>query len=1572
MVSLDELNTQVKPTLDQLSLGKDVTAPVVNQASNLNLATYSAALSPVPEKALDTYREINADLSLSSRSELSTKLIEESKAAAVKSDQASLVEILASPEYSDEQKQAAAANALDVESARYEFRNMLSTQAVTASSGDEEPRAEMQRVDVGSIVEGVNSYKRDTQALLNAELAKENPGVVAAVGDFAEIIVPFAEGKMVGEVLAGLRGDQTERAAAMALLGSAKMDIRGILEKTPPAERLEVTKSVISMINEASYIVMPDGNDLARRDFLQTVLDSGTYGEGSLWIDNIISVLDMTVIGGVLGRTAKAGLQGTKVGEAAGEFVSNVTKRSVKTRVQPTTVSQNYKDTNPAKAKAAHEAASLDMSGEAAEALYGTNRTDAIANDVLPEILNADGSVVAKINDIEKPSTVPGYDPDLHEFVNRTGSYHLFEVEKAQARATAVNRFESVVGLKPRKEMFQVGNTGDGMKIRAVYGPAEGGFSTMEDAVKMASWALRGTGAGPESIKLLRRQGPDYVEIPKEEYDAILFDKVVAENISGASMSVSVKRKSSDILVAIDHEYTISPGDIAQMAEADVKYNIFDRVGLLTGKAGQGSFQRTAMDAASMLHPNITIGGSNAIDRAAGVEKVLLESARKFTDEYDKLDNATKVVVGDIIKEANLMSKEHTYAELVAAGLRDKEIASIKAWREYWDKAYYLENADAAKTLRARGFMEYIDEVSDTRLFAKPIPIQQAAKITKVYNPASGEIGKLDEFARKALYDGNGTAARLRQPLVIGDEAVEHIVVSNTMGGNYLRAISESTQVLNYRKGYYTVRYTDPYFVIEKVKNSAGELLYERAIATAGSRKDAQALSDSKAANEGKVADDDYYVREDMKKSDMDNDSWDLQQVRGRSAQRVRGKRLEDSDTNIQDPSQAPIMDPVESMVASARSVANRVSTRDMIEATKKRFISQYEEYLPTGDFGQKRMPNSVSEVAYTGGGPKDAKKLGDARTTYEYIRSLEDGYVNSIDDSYKAVLKGIADMAGNAGLGRADKAARWMAEGRGPSAMGKNLAFNLYLASAPLRQLIVQGHQAIQLAAVHTKYVTSGRAVPEFLVLVSKQLGMEVAPAFLKGASMTAQEAEAMYQQFRKTGQVAAIDKQNLVRGSLLNAADNMTLGKTFAGKAWEVATLPLKWSRQIGFDAGEYATTATSWLAHRDEALRAGKDMSNTAIQAEVAGKARNFTYNMNAAGDMPYNQNTLAVIFQFMQVPHKAILGMTTNRVLSPSDKLRLASFNALMFTLPPAAMIAWFGEEGADILPENQEARSLMLQGLEGYTLNKLLSMTTGEKSTIDFSSLSPLDMYGLYEFVHGLATTDLGAIVASTPSGQLFFGNNPRLTNFAKTTARYFNVVDDYEDPVTYGQVMNEAGMLFSGYSAAFKSAAALEYNRKYGSLGGNTNSSVSTPNAIAMAFGFQSLEDAQNRFVSDATYKTNKTLEADVAAWYRDLKRHILSQDPGASQSEYAGRALSEAWRVWGNDNIAARKMVDKLIKKDIANKDSRMYDTIIKQSQIRGYEETKGMIRNIPFESEEKRQRALDAVDYIHNIKGE
>src|SRR5690606_21518176 len=63
-----------------------------------------------------------------------------------------------------------------------------------------------------------------------------------------------------------------------------------------------------------------------------------------------------------------------------------VQRAHISGNVQPTSVSQIYKDVNPQKARAVHQAVVADTTGRAAEILYGTDRTSAIANDILPDI----------------------------------------------------------------------------------------------------------------------------------------------------------------------------------------------------------------------------------------------------------------------------------------------------------------------------------------------------------------------------------------------------------------------------------------------------------------------------------------------------------------------------------------------------------------------------------------------------------------------------------------------------------------------------------------------------------------------------------------------------------------------------------------------------------------------------------------------------------------------------------------------------------------------------------------------------------------------------------------------------------------------------------------------------------------------------------------------------------------------------------------------------------------------------------------------------------------------------------
>lgn len=1577
MASLEDFSQAAPKSLEDFQISKHESVPVSNRASNLNLAAHAAALADGPEEAVKAYEMVNAELDMTGQSRMAEQLVSMVREKNFGRTRAALVDFLADPSVPDSEKQEASLRVLDANNELYNTRNLLSAEALVAPSGNESPEVELTRIDFADQFVQVNAYKAEAQKMLNSEAARSNIGAVNAFADVFGYFLPFVEGKYAGDLLSDLRaGDETAYAESLTLLGESKVDIRKVLEQLPPEERMAMTRTLVDTINSHSSIVMPDDNDYARVDYLRTVLEDGYYEDTDRWIDNTVSVLDATLFGGTLGRLIAKPARALKPFRAMEASLRDLRRQSVRSEVQPTTVSQNYKDTNPEKAQAVHELVAATESDEAAQALYGTTKADAVANDILPEIARVDGSVPNKVGTPERihlQENTPA--PEIMDFVNNNGALYYWEAEKRQMRADVINDFEQAKGLNARKEMFQVDSIGDGVRISAVYGPAQGGFTNAKDAADLAKWALRDYGVGDEAITILQRDGDRYVPLKREDWDVADAGEVLASKrvelkgqepslvthtaadgtqatLTDIASQVVVRRKPN-YLVQVNTEHKFNPADIAQMAEADVKYNIFDRVGAFNGTTGAGSMQRHLLDAHSMLHPNITLGASVAVDKAAGLEKQLLELGKGFADGYTKLGRDRQTLLERVIKEANDKGLEFNYNKLVADGFTTDEIKTLKGWKEYWDSIYWLENKDLARTLRARNFHEFVDEATDTRLFAKPVHRTKVSGPVKVFDQSTGEIKTLRPDEVSELYKADGTIAQLRQPIVVGDDAAEFVVSHNAPGKSYLRAISDNTQVLNYRKGYYAVHYKDPQFIVKVVTDKRGNVLYEKAVATAGSIKDADLMVRRMTAADGGK----YYRRGDVKKMDIRSDDyWDIQQAAGRSAQRVRGKRLEDATSTSLDPSQANILDPVDSLILAARSVSGRVSMRDMLETTKMRFMKQFGDFLPTNKWGERVFPGNISEVKYRGGQTESQKKLADARTTYEYINYLENGYLNAIDDGYKMTLKAIADMAGNAGLSRIEKAARWMSDNRGPSAMGKNIAFNAYLALNPFRQFVVQSHQAVQLLANFPGWALSGRAVPELAILTVMQLGYNPPKAMLKGAGMTLDEARLMYKQFDRTGLAASIDKQNLIRGALADMADQM------AKKDFK----PLTFMRRVGFDAGENVNTMTSWLAHRDAAIKKGLDLSDSSVQDLIAAQSRNYTYNMNAAGDMPYNQNALALLFQFMQVPHKAMTQMLTNRVLTPSQKLRLIGFNAVMYTLPPAAMYSWFG----DILPENEELREGVVNGLEGYVFNKLLTLTTGEETSIDWSGFSPVDMFGTYEFIHALFTTDVGTMLASTPSGQLFFGNNPRLTNFAKTAARYFNVIDDYEDPTTFSQVANDFAKISSGYSNLFKARYALTTGQKINTLGGITDKNVTKAEAIAQVFGFGTLDEAQKYWVNNETYQGSKQFEDDVKAWYKDFKKHIVSKDLGATEQERVTRVFSEAWRVFENDSVRAKQIIASELRRDVANGDARVYQNIMRLAGIMPADELKTLVKALPDYDEGKRAQMLETIDFIESYK--
>jgi hypothetical protein len=712
----------------------------------------------------------------------------------------------------------------------------------------------------------------------------------------------------------------------------------------------------------------------------------------------------------------------------------------------------------------------------------------------------------------------------------------------------------------------------------------------------------------------------------------------------------------------------------------------------------------------------------------------------------------------------------------------------------------------------------------------------------------------------------------------------------------------------------------------------------------------------------GKVGD--FVQREGREKMSMGGDDyWNIQLASGRSAQRVRGERLE-SATSVNNTAidHDFVLEPGEAAVAAIRSVARRVRMRDYLEATKSRFMDQYEDMLPRDQYGRPQYPGRITDIKKREGTQRD-KDVADARTTYEYIHSLENGYINKVDEAYKTGMRVIADIAGRKGLAKTEEAFHYLADSRGPMQLSRNTAFTLYLALNPLRQAIVQGHQAVQLAANFGPYVATRLPGDTALVLqmkLTETIGGKMVPevSMLKGTGRDANEAVFMAEQFERSGLSASVDKQNLVRGSLTEFVEYANYTGNVVGKALK----PIEWSRKIGFDAGENINMLTSWLAHYNRRLEdTGKRWDQ--LDAEdldwIAAKARSYTYNMNLAGEMPYNQNWMGMQMQFIQVPHKALLQMLTDRTLTRPEKARLIAFNTMMYGVPASSiMYPWIEAS----LPEEGELREMVLQGLEAYTFNKALSLATGEETVLDYSGLAAADMTGLWEMMTAMITMDPGTILAESPSGSLFFGGNPRMTNFFRTVARYGNFVDDVQDPVTMQRIAKDMASLSSGMSNFFKARYVMKTGQKINSTGDVVAHDAGVGVALGALFGFPTREELNRYYLSQSAYEATQEFREDVRTYWREVNRHLTAEGVDKGTQEWERRVVQDMQRVW-EDSPAARSIILNEMQGALTSGDDKLFRSLMQLEPYMDNSDIRHLARSMP--DQELRELLLRTLDF-------
>lgn len=1438
----------------------------------------------------------------------------------------------------------------------------LQAKALEQGSEGEDLRGEGARISLADTMAEINQEAQDRQKIMNGLMASipEDKARSQFVPDLAAAeVLPLGRNVIAARVASKvdeLDGKTSSLGAWVRNFltpGSTKKELQDKLMSIPPAKRNEYSTRLVRAIQESAS-VFPSDNYYAQYQLATRLLEAPMQTNSEAWMENMMTVLDGFWVGseiralGSLGRATKAATTAeasvgssrarrpgssnpgtedvnfneihsadwhlvdepfnpfaTRIGETkpligngsapkplpGPKSVEDVQQRlqlnSVVRRENPVTPYSVVEQANPASARAMHDAI-VQGTDELAEALTGVSREQAIINNVYPQITTEQGTVLNKVNQ------------DIRDNILNAGATRYTPEEYASAVDTIKNDFRNASGLEINDAMTTFREDGAHVYIDAHFGTAGGAFTTPEGARAQAKFALRGFGIRDDEIVIMKRQGMDYVPV------------TAADNQPG------------DYMVKVSTTHAIDDSDVTRWNPLDVKRNWTDRISQ-TGSEDHGSLAGWLMDPGSMLHPTLTGSASVAVDQSITLENLVLKPIKEFRTQVNSFPKDRRAAIDSYIKEANTNGIKQDRFDLISRGFNDAEIEALGKWKDIWDTNYYLENYDLVRTLNSQGFQVFDNGVD--KLFGKPVAKNQ--NIGAVYDPKNQNVQHLSIQEMDTLYNNGGSYVRLRRPVTIGGVEVDHMMVRNTPT-EFMRKVRDNDSVLNYRDGYYTVNYAKGSKFVDEIKVDASGKEVRRTVAVASNTADADMFANSRQQSTGVR----HEVREDSRGFMKDGDGyWDLNAASGRIAQRVRGKPLQTASGINQLGTGVYTENPMESATRAARSVSGRTVNRPMLETAKRRFMEQYGEMLPSDGMGGKRYPNNRSEivdhVSHT------SKRVADARTTYGYIKFLEDGYINTADQIFKGGMNVLANRFGAAHLSKAERAAMVVGD-IAPSHLAKSVVFHAYIVgSNPIRQWIVQSHQATRMLAYNPIGFANG-GVAQRMVGYLGHIGGLPNPQGVSKAFIDFVES---------SGMVAGVDRNSLVRGLGISMADSSSDIKRALGT---IASLP----QSLGFDVGEKVNQLGHLAAVHEKYTRKGIDLTNKTNRDLALTEARALSYDLNKAGELTYTQGSAAAVLQFLQMPHKALLQLT-NRKLALSDRITLAAWDLIMFGAPISLiggiMAATGNDDGNGILPDDPDKRDLYVYGVTSMAYNKMFQMfvdEAGEKTRIDFSALAPNDMDGWARMYHTLADQGPFAALAASPAGQILAVDgvngarrNGRIPQALITMGRFFNVFEEFDpsNPQAFTEegfraVLNDVAKISSGWTAASNARIMMETRKKMDASGVTIDSSITDSEIGAAFLGFGTLATKELYEISKNRSADKKRHEEDVMRRYRDIKTYYTnSLNTDAADVRHIQAVSSMLMRSFSDPGDM--QLVMREWKKDMTGRDQALLGTMLKAS---------------------------------------
>tara|TARA_R110000764_G_scaffold8017_8_gene27545 strand:+ start:536 stop:5068 length:4533 start_codon:yes stop_codon:yes gene_type:complete len=1487
-MNLEDFSEDSDATFEDFESLEGEVTPNKAKSSINNKALMNIALSENPEEAAKNYSSAMDEFETTGKSETLKSLEKQSQVELVKKAEETLIGELVNEEISDENKMTMAGGFTVLrEDAAISTQEQYIDLVLTKENGSETAEQEAVLSSMIGLSQPYYQNKVDLQYLVNSYIGGLDFEFSSVYVDMLELMIPAAYNKQSAGVLGSLKesieGEDTTGFMEFLFAGNSRMDMTRMIKNLPMEDRLPLQKLMLEAVNgEEGSIYLPKDNDFLKMEFMNSVVD-GTYSTSDQITDNILSVLDFIPFVNLLSKSPKFL---SRLGDAG--------KSKVVGSPNPTSIGQTTLENNPLEG---YRLVEDSMENEdVAKAVFGTD-SKGVAVEALGPKPMTDSGIVAPIPS-HKPARAQA-DQETLDKANDSGQIYIQPEEKKQVFESIQTVLQDAVGLTLRPELMQVG-VGAGVEIKAVYTAGKTGFSSSEDAMAQALYSLRDTGIGVEDIKILKRTANGY--------------ESTAEGMEDLG----------DYIIQVQHKGVISSDMITNFTPLSVINNQADRIGSLAGNVG-GSGARMILDPASMLHKSLVMGASVADDAGKLITRKINDLGVGFSTPFRKMGDAEKTKVSNYIKKANLKGLEHTPTQLKSQGFSDSAISALTSFRTAWDTVYWLKNAEMVKNLKAQKYKSL--KVGSENLLVRKT--QMNFSNNRVYNPETKQLQTLQPDEMRKLYKDGGYVGKSRTPMNIDEENIANVLVKND-SKSYARVLNESDAVHEYRLGYYEVNYDAPIFIDKIIRNSKGEEIYTQAVGVARSVEEANLMRTKWAKAENKA--DDYYgvVRENKKNAPMSpDDQYDIARSMGTTTERARGKRLGEEPTQPFNGGVGDtlVQDPIDALTDAARSIGDKVAMRDWLEISKARFVSQFGKYVPEVN-GLKTFPTEMSGIKLSG--ETSSRGIADARTTWEYINSMENGYINTVDEWIKGGFNSIATAMGEKGNTRTEKAFRWAAGGRGLTTAIRGAGNALYIKLNPQRQYLVQSHQMVRLAAANSTYSVT-KMIPD-LVTVQK-------------ARVTGEPNE-LLDFVMDSGQLDAIKTNNLVKDSMMEITNQSKSG--IKGALTTGYNTVERVSSKIGFEAGESNNIITTLLAFRDKAIKNGKDMSKPEDRDEVYALARNWGYGMNKANIMPYQENAASLIMQFLHVPHKGITQTTTNRILTNKEKAKAMTLDIALFGVPTYwAADKWF----ADLLPEDPDIREALKIGMEGLIFNGMINSISDQYSELDFTSFSPTSGAGFADLAMSFLDGEgLIGLVSNSPSGSLFIGSNPRVSNFMVDIARFAGAMPEYP-PITFSQLSTSFVSMSSGMSNAFNAIYSNEHGKVVNRANVPIDADVTSAESIGLLLGLPTKTSKKHWDTEEKIYLASESFRNDVKTHYSDITRMLGQTDENdLSANQRVLETMAFGFKVFNKNQTEALKVFKSLVARDAKKGDSFLIDRLYKMSNMMPYAEWKILVQGAPL----------------------